>query len=417
MPEQLRTIDELLNKREIKRAEVLIAKALRGELVPKAWAQMMVQRARARLLSARPEDALDDLFAARAASPQLADQPDWLELLGDCYFARFELASVGFADRHDTALAIDTYTQILNRFPAYENLGWIYYQMGRVLLTDNKVEEAADCFHKGLLSPSHLSALTAYCYERLAFVSFYESRDLNKALALISKAIDTYPPAEDRRWLVQVHILRSRVLRDMHRYEQALKAAETALSVAANSGSETKLGLAEALLTTGELLADIEGRERDVITNLQHFLQISKKPLGVDVTWSRVHEMLGDAYFKTGQYGAAASGYQAVLQFNPYHPWEVSLYFRIARSYYQQGDYERAVQSINRMLDAAKAEGQTVSDYRVYDVLGNAQFALGKYDEALEAYRTALHVAPPNADNLDTIRAYHDFAKELSRPL
>jgi tetratricopeptide (TPR) repeat protein len=150
---------------------------------------------------------------------------------------------------------------------------------------------------------------------------------------------------------------------------------------------------------------------------LQHFLQISKKPLGVDVTWARVYEMLGDAYFKTGQYSAAAGSYQAVLQFNPYHPWEVSLYFRIARSYYQQGDYERAVQSVNRMLEAAQAEGQTVSDYRVYDVLGNAQFALGKYDDALEAYRTALHVAPPNADNLDTIRAYHDFAKELSRPL
>jgi tetratricopeptide (TPR) repeat protein len=158
----------------------------------------------------------------------------------------------------------------------------------------------------------------------------------------------------------------------------------------------------------------MEGREREVINNLTQFTQLSRKPLGVDVTWSRVHEMLGDAYYRIGQFAAAANAYSGALQYNPYHPWETSLHYRIARSHYQQGDYERAVQAIERMMAVAKSEGEDVTDFRVFDVLGNALYALGRYSEALEAYRTALKIAPPNTANLSKIRQYHDYAAELS---
>jgi len=212
---------------------------------------------------------------------------------------------------------------------------------------------------------------------------------------------------------VQVQVLRSRILRDMGRQAQALRAAETALQVASGNSGENKMGLAEAYLTTGELLFEMEGRERDVITYLQQFTQLARKPLGVDVTWSRVHEMLGDSYYKSGQYVAAANAYQGTLQYNPYHPWETSLHYRIARSYYQQGDYERTIQALRRMMEVAQADGQPVSDYRVFDILGNAFFALARYHEALDAYRQALQMAPPNAVNLDKIRTYHDYAAEF----
>jgi tetratricopeptide (TPR) repeat protein len=416
MQESFRLIEESFAKRDIKKAEVLIAKLLRSSPTKQERVQALILRARARLMSARPDDALDDIKTVQSIDPSALKNPALLELFGDSHFARFELASVGFADRSDTVTALQTYEHILRDYPDYENLGWIDYQMGRALLTDNHVEAANECFHKGLLAPSHYAALTAYCYERLAFIAFYEARDYKQALTLINKAVDTYPPGEDRRWLVQVHVLRCRILREMHRFDQALWAAEMALSVASSSG-ESKAGLAEALLAAGELLALMDGHEREVIAQLQQFMQISKKPLGVDVTWSRVQEMLGDAYLKTGQYLLAAGAYEATLQFNPYHPWELSLYFRIARAFYQAGDYERAIQSIYRMLAAAHAEGQSVSDYRVYDVLGNALYALRRYDDALDAYRQALQMAPPNADNLDKIRTYHDFALELRRPV
>ncbi len=413
MQDQLRAIRESVDKHDVKKAEVSIARLLRLELGPEQRAQLLIERARTRLLNTRPDDALADLQEAHSISANFGT-PSALELLGDCYFARFEIATVGFADRSDTAYAESAYREIIERFPEYENIGWIYYQLGRVLATRMRIEEANACWKQALLCPSHVGALTAFCYERLGFVAFYELRDLTRALAFLNKASDTYPIKERRAWLVQVHLLRSRVLREMRNFDLAFKAADTAISIALDSGSESRVGLAEALLTAGELLSEIGGHEKDVIRYLQQFLQATKRPLGVDVTWARVYEMLGDAFLQLGQYTAAVTAYQSVLQYNPDYPWEVSLYYRMARGFYQQQEFDKTVEAIQRMLRAAEAEGQFVNDYRVYDVLGNAQFALRQYDKAVEAYTVALRIAPPNAEELDMIRVYYQFAQELA---
>jgi len=408
------SLDDLLARHEIKKAEIAIAKLLRTELSNQERAGALIYRARVRLLSARPDDAINDLMEVQALQPEYFNQPEIIELLGDSYLARFELATVGFADRNDTLQAQNLYHRILNDFPDYMNQGWVYYQLGRIALTDNLHTQAEPYFQQALMTPSHVPALTAYCYERLGFIAFYEKRDLNQALGFLDKAIHTYPASENPVRLVQIHILRSRVLRERQEYKQALAAAEKAVSIALNSGVENRAGLAEALLTAGEMLADFEGRERDAIHYLQQFLQISRTPLGVDVTWSRVHEILGDAYSKLMQHDLAIEAYEAALQYNPYHPWEMSLHYRIARSYYHQSDYANAVAAIERLVAAAEAEGEQIQDYRIYDVLGNAQFALGHYAEAVAAYQKALETAPANAEGLDKIRKYHEFAQELS---
>ena len=68
MKESLSNIDKLMAAGDIKKAEILIAKLLRtqrfsaNELLK---SQLLLQRARVRLLSARPDDALDDLLVVR----------------------------------------------------------------------------------------------------------------------------------------------------------------------------------------------------------------------------------------------------------------------------------------------------------------------------------------------------------------
>ncbi len=414
MQDQMHLVDTLLARGEIKRAEMLVAKRLRLHLSPSERAKTLICRARARLAGLRPEEAIDDLANARALLPQEFDKPETLELEADCYFARFELASVGFADRGDTAQARGIYEHVIETYPYYDNLGWVYYQLGRLALTDSNSEAAENYFRQALFAPSHLKTLTAFCYERLGFIGFYERRDLNDALGFLSKAVDTYPASEKRGWLVQVHLLRSKVLREMRDYKKALAAAEIALHISSGNRPEDRHNMAEALLAAGELLSGLEGRDKDTVPYLQQFLQLSRKPLGVDVTWSRVHEMLGDAYFRLGQYDLAGEAYHAALDYNPYHPWEISLHYRIARSRYLQGQYEAAITAVQHMLNAAEVEGEHVDDYRVFDILGNAQFALGKYTDAVQSYSKALQMAPLNADNLDKIKTYYDYAQRLS---
>jgi tetratricopeptide (TPR) repeat protein len=411
MDGQLQQIDDFLARNELKKAEIVIAKLLRANLPPQHRFWILFRRARVRFLSARPEDALDDLFTMRNSLPLEFDAPSTLELLADSYFARFELSSVGFTDRNDTLLAQEIYEQIIRDYPHYVNGGWIYYQLGRIRVTVGETDSALVFFQQALLNPSHIGALTAYCYERLAFIAFYEQRDSETALSFLNRAIHTYPSQADRNWLVQVHLLQSRVLRGMRDYARALESAEKALSVVSNN-SDNKLALAEALLTTGELLAELENRDKDVINVLQQFIQNVRKPLGVDVTWSRVNEMLGNAFFNLGQYDSAIASYQSVLQLNPDHPWAISLYYKIARGYYHLRQYGEAVRAINHMFEIASVEDQSIDDYRVYDTLGNAQFALGHYENAVKAYQTALQMAPSNAENIHKIQSYYDLALE-----
>ncbi|NJO83365.1 MAG: hypothetical protein HC828_11460 [Blastochloris sp.] len=117
MTDRLHTLDALLTKRALKKAEVLIARWLRGTLPADERARILILRARVRLFGGRVDEALLCLQQARVhLTGDDFDTPETLELLGDCYFARYELASVGFADRADAAQALQTYDRILSDF-------------------------------------------------------------------------------------------------------------------------------------------------------------------------------------------------------------------------------------------------------------------------------------------------------------
>jgi tetratricopeptide (TPR) repeat protein len=402
-------IDALLRKREIKKAEIQIARALSKPATGGEYAALLTMRARAKLYTGRPEGALDDLMRAYEMAPSLKSDPVWNELLADSHLARYEISAVGFAERADAQQAEALYREIISTFPTYENLGWINYQLARVLLVTNRVSEALEGFQRALLTPSTVAALTSYCYERLGFVAFYEQRDAQQALTFIEKAVQTYPASEERGWLVQAYLLRGRILRDTHKLKAAIQAAEAAISIALSARSESRQIQREALFTAAEILSRARGTEQRVIEVIEQFFQQSRKPQTIDVTWSRAYEMLADAYAQLGKHERSITAYLASLQFNPYHPWEVSIYVKIAKCSYQLGEYERTVQAVRRALDVAKAEAQPV-DFQVYDLLGSAYYALGQYEHAISAFDDALKCAPAADSSLAKIRQYRAYA-------
>lgn len=404
-------IEDLIQQREIKKAEIQIARALNKPLSPPEHAELLILRARAKLYNGRPEGALDDINRAYQLTPQASDNPVHMELQADCHFARYELSAIGFAERSDVYQAEQLYRAISERFPNYNNLGWINYQLARVLLISNRVDDSITCLQQALQTPSNSSALTAYCYERLGFIAFYEQRDAQRAITFLEKAAQTYPADADKGWLVQLHLLMGRILRDTHRMPRAIQAAETALQLAQSARGETRQMRREAILTAAEILSRASGSEKRVIEIVEQFLQLSRKPQTIDVTWSRAYEMLADAYAQTGQHERAITAYLAALQFNPYHPWEVALYTRIAKSYYQHGDYSRTIQAIARGLDVAHAEGQPV-DFQVYDLLGSAHYALKQYEQAVTAFDEALQRIPASDPTRVKIQQYRSYALE-----
>lgn len=407
-------IDDLLSRREIKKAEVQIAKQLRSDPSPKLRAELLLRRARARLIGQHPDDTLEDIQTARALAPDLAELPRVLELLADTYFARFELSAIGFTERNDADQALALYQRILDTTPDYENAGWILYQKGRVLLSAGETDAANNCLQEALLRSSTVSSLTALCYERLAFIHLFDYRNITAALSFLDKAAVTYPTTEPEAWLGQLYLLRSRALRERQDHDNALAAAVQALNIMEQLGQDMRGGQQDSHLAIGEILAQMPGREGDAAAHLQQFLQLGKKPLGIDVTWSRVNELLGDMLFQQDRYDAAVEAYQNALSFNPYHPWQSTIYYQMARAQYRLRAYEKAIATIQELEFALTEEGQTLSDYRALHLKGNAYFALEEFSEAVVAYRQAVTLAPAQAEDIDKIETYLRFAEELA---
>lgn len=414
----LAAIDRHLEQGDTKQAEIMVARRLRADEVDGSGrSALLLRRARARLYSEKPDDALADLREAFALGPALAQEPEVRELLADVHFARFELAPLGFADRADADAALAIYRALVDDVPDYPNRGWVCYQMGRVLLSANQVDEAVAMFQAALDQPSWIASLRSLCYERLGFVELFEKRASAGALAYFSQAIDAYPPGENSGWLVQLHILRSRALREQKDYVAALQAARQALRAVDRSAPDYRLAYSEAHLAVGEALAHFRGREEDAIDHLVRFLQLSRRPLGMDVTWGRVYETIGALSLRLGRTAAAAEAFNTALTYNPYHPLGDTLQLQIARACADGGDYARAVQTLEAMRAAAEAEGDVILDYRVFSLLGDSYAAQGMYGPAVEAYAQALTLLPTTGPEQTALRQAYELVRQRVSPV
>lgn len=407
MPIIIKQIHELIEMRDIRKAEAIIGRLLRSKQDPNLYFQLLLCRAKVRIFSSRPDEALQDLLVVKNEHPTLTNDPSYQELTADCYLARFETASVGFAQKNDVQHAQELYNALIQDYPLYDNLGWIHYQIGRAYLINANPKLAEDHFLKALFAPSTFPALTAYCYERLGFIAFYEKRQSTLAMTYLTKALHTYPASEPPQWLVQVYLLRSRILKEFG-LEDALASAQIAYDIANDAGAKSVI--AETLFTMAELYSGYTHNDGFVIEYLNRFMQISKSPIGIDVTWSRAHEMMGNAYANLEKFDQAISAYQNALQCNPYHPWEDSLRFRIAKCYYELKQPQKAIQIIGDLIH----NRQSV-DYQIYHLLGNAHYALNQYKLAIQAYETAIELAPAGT-NIAIMQDLVTMAKQLDSP-
>jgi tetratricopeptide (TPR) repeat protein len=412
----LQEIDSALNTpTALKKAEILIARSLKNTLSAQERAQLLWRRAQARLLDSRPDDALEDLQTSLALAVNAWPRPQVELLLGDIYFTRYETAPLGFADRKDALTARQHYLNVTQEAPADGACARAYYQLGRIHLSQRETTVASHYFQQALNLPSQPAHLHALCYERLGFIELTENRDPQKALHYFQKARDHVPANIDGHWLSQLFIRMSRAYLALEDYSLALETAQKALHGIQQRGGGARADLPDAHLAIADILAVMEGHEGEAIEHYLRFLQASKRPASlIDVTWSQVHERIGELSFRIGRYTQAIQAFQKALEMNPYHPWDAHLSFQIARCHYRLREYERAVATLEKLLDTAEREAAPITDWRVFNLLGNALFAIEKYARAARAYQHALDLAPVGAD-LEKTRIYLRFAQELDQ--
>jgi tetratricopeptide (TPR) repeat protein len=410
-------IDALLRQNEVKKAEVIIARNLRTRpLDGNGRANIMLRRAKARLASARADDALEDLQTAIALNPSLEHTHEAVILKGDIHFARFELAPVGFTDRTNANIARECYEQVVEE--AAEQASWVHYQLGRIAMSENEIDASENHFLAALKTAAVPERIHAMSYERLGFIALFEQRTPETALQYFQQAIEHYPANDDPGWLIQLYLRVSRCYLELKQYDNALEAARKALrDIQTGTTSSYRVALPEAHFALGEILADMPGNEEEAIEHYLRYLQSSKRPPGIDVTWSQVHETIAGLSFKLERYLQAINAYEKALEFNPYHPWEANLRYQIARCHYRMRDYEKSVASVEKVVETARRDKTPITDWRVYNLMGNAYFALEKYKMAAEAYQHAVELAPVGAAGLEKTHIYLRFSQELMQSI
>jgi tetratricopeptide (TPR) repeat protein len=337
-------------------------------------------------------------------------------LLGDAYFARYKQAPIGHSQRMDADYALQNYHQCLTQYPDYEDIAWVYYKIGLVLTALNEQESACSYFRQSLNMPSSSTlSVKSFAYEKLAQYEFYIARDFKQAHQLLELAIAVYAPNADRTWFIHALLFKAKIFQVQHRSQEVFHTLETAIKQAKIHFQHDAGHLADIYFSAGEILVQADGYEAQSAQYMQLYLQLRTKPESIDVSWSRANEIIANALFFDGKHEQALKAYLATLQYNPYHPWQMTIHYQIARCHYQEGDYTQTVKTLLQLLDVAQRDNVTITDFRVYDMLGSAYFALGDFKAAAQSYREALKLTPPDPNLVDKIKLYWHYSQQLDQ--
>lgn len=407
----IQSLETALDKGDQKRAQQLINKIPHGE------PHEDIENDHISLLRARYAHLSDDYTGCiRLLKSIIDNSADAILLTASAYFSRYQHAPIGHARRSDAENALKYYHMLITKYPKFSDIAWVYYQMGLVLNTLNQQESAYACFRKSLNMPAKNSRVKSCAYERLAHYEFYVRHDFKQAFHLLDLALAVYIPEEDKSWLIEAYLFKARIQHILkHQPSEIYQSIETAVQQAWHYFRNDTTELTEVLFVSAELLAQTEGYEKQSAKYMEEYLRLRPKPDGIDVTWSRGHEIIANVRFSEGLYEDALNAYQATLEYNPYHPWHLNIYYQIALCYYQIAHYQQVIDTIQHLLDIAHRDNIIMSDYRVYDVLGSAQFALGDFKQASETYKKALTLTPPQPNVIDKIKLYWHYSLQLAQ--
>jgi Flp pilus assembly protein TadD len=109
--------------------------------------------------------------------------------------------------------------------------------------------------------------------------------------------------------------------------------------------------------------------------------------------WLFAARMGAELLLRVGRFGDAQTLYQAVVEAKPL-PWAK---LGVARAQIEAGQVTQASSTLENMI----SDDPSYTD--AYDVMGRAQFELGRFDKALETYKMAATLTPASISRLQNV--------------
>lgn len=103
-----------------------------------------------------------------------------------------------------------------------------------------------------------------------------------------------------------------------------------------------------------------------------------------------------DAHYKLNQYGRASNQFAEFIRIAPGHELMGAAHYSLGWSYFEMGDYEKAVGPLQKFLDQYEAPPVALFPYDTDTQLriGDAYYAMGNYRKAIEFYNMAIGAEP-----------------------
>lgn len=124
-----------------------------------------------------------------------------------------------------------------------------------------------------------------------------------------------------------------------------------------------------------------------------------------ELFWLYAARVGAELLLRTCRYSEARQLYQGVLDIKPL-PWAK---LGVARSLLDEGQTAKAVAALENLLD----EDPNYTD--AYDLLGRAQFEQGKFDNALQTYKTVSDLTPASITRLQNLGLMAYYAGDRKR--
>jgi tetratricopeptide (TPR) repeat protein len=291
-------------------------------------------------------------------------------MTGHCHF-----------ELNNLAAARASYSEAINHQPYFANA---WFSLGKVLLVDDKIQAAYQCFAKTLsINPRmwdcYFTQADYYLGHRLyvsAVASCQRILELNPDKRVSSEALN---------YIGEVYLVQRDFLSAQPYFEAAIDCSPD------NAVPYNNMGV--TLLKNEQI---------------EEAVEFFKAAIAKDPNFAYPITKLGEAYFAQKHYREATEMFKKALTVDPKEYWA---WLGLGQVYRRQRRYKKLLEAVQKALEIEK------EDSDVYNYLGIAYELLKNYEKAEDAYILSLELDPFNrkaANNLGFL--YEHFLKETGEP-
>lgn len=341
------------------------------------------------------ERALDNWRCALALEQSPAGDATLHELHGRILLAKHIASPVLDKESNLLDQAIEIFQQALVLEPEAELLAQLYVDLGSAYRERRLPDVAAGYLEKVLAQPPQDKQLLAECYLKLGLIELWDHNQPTNAIQLLETALDMSPEHPPSNWLSFVYQAIAWAWQMAEDAKEAIKAGKNALQAVEPREHDYEHALFQAHYTLGAAYEQME-REDQAIEHYRAALVVKDHPY--------TYECLGNLYLKKQDPQQALRMYESVLESDPNYSHKGDIYNNMALALHEMKRYREAL----ACLEKAREEQASISfkPAELYSNIGITRWRLDQFDEAEEAFKTALGLMRPKDKGYRRIERY-----------